>query len=82
MYVYRSTLSHRDCQQKSWVFLGHLLCCGNTIFFLREDVSLNYSAVLETILSGHEGWVYSLSWHPKILQGTSYMNYMLRFLSY
>ncbi|XP_028410980.1 elongator complex protein 2-like isoform X2 [Dendronephthya gigantea] len=45
---------------------------SNKFSITSEDVSLDYSAVLETILSGHEGWVYSLSWHPKIRQGNHY----------
>ena len=39
------------------------------IFPSYKDVSLKYSAVLETILLGHEGWVYSVCWHPKICRG-------------
>ena len=41
------------------------------IFLLHKDVSSKYSAVLETILSGHEGWVYSVCWHPRVRQGKS-----------
>ncbi|XP_046845243.1 elongator complex protein 2-like isoform X2 [Xenia sp. Carnegie-2017] len=35
---------------------------------IDNGVSLSYFVVLETILSGHEGWVYSARWHPKISQ--------------
>ncbi|CAB4015809.1 elongator complex 2-like, partial [Paramuricea clavata] len=45
---------------------------SNKFSVISEDVSLNYSAVLETILSGHEGWIYSVCWHPRIRQDNKF----------
>ncbi|CAB3993111.1 elongator complex 2-like [Paramuricea clavata] len=52
--------------------MKNLELTSNKFSVISEDVSLNYSAVLETILSGHEGWIYSVCWHPKIRQDNKF----------
>lgn len=41
-------------------------------FSLYMKKELKFSCQLETVLQGHENWVYGLHWqHPTILEGTS-----------
>lgn len=49
--------------------LEDLMLTSNTFTAMLKDISLGFSVVLETILAGHEGWVYGVCWHPKIREG-------------
>lgn len=41
-------------------------------FFMVQDdreAVLYFSVSLESILAGHEGWVYGVDWHPPVYSG-------------
>lgn len=37
--------------------------------FLISGVDNEFSVVLESVLTGHEGWIYGVHWHPAIRKG-------------
>uniref|UniRef100_A0A672IEB8 Elongator complex protein 2 n=1 Tax=Salarias fasciatus TaxID=181472 RepID=A0A672IEB8_SALFA len=39
------------------------------IFEVEEKVSFMYAVTLETVLAGHENWVYGVHWQPPLLKG-------------
>jgi elongator complex protein 2 len=41
-------------------------------FFLVQDdteAALYFAVSLESVLAGHEGWVYGIDWHPPVYSG-------------
>lgn len=38
------------------------------VYFI-SGVDNEFSVVLESVLTGHEGWVYGVHWHPTIRKG-------------
>lgn len=38
------------------------------VYFI-SGVDNEFSVVLESVLTGHEGWVYGVHWHPAIQKG-------------
>ena len=40
-------------------------------YFVSDQNSTDYSVVLESVLCGHENWVYSVRWHPPQFSGNS-----------
>lgn len=38
------------------------------VFFI-SGVDNEFSVVLESVLTGHEGWIYGVHWHPAIRKG-------------
>ncbi|XP_050302290.1 elongator complex protein 2 [Anthonomus grandis grandis] len=49
-----------SCSQDSLIRIWRFSHCGKKC--------LSAEAMLETVLSGHEGWVYSVHWNPKNMQ--------------
>ena len=40
-------------------------------------VKKEFSVVLESVLTGHEGWIYGVHWHPAVRRGTSHGSQLL-----
>ena len=36
---------------------------------LISDTNLRFAVTLESVLHGHEGWIYSVRWHPPVVKG-------------
>ena len=35
----------------------------------QDDTVLYFAVSLESVLAGHEGWVYGIDWHPPVYSG-------------
>ncbi|KAL4222137.1 Elongator subunit elp2 [Mactra antiquata] len=44
----------------------------NTLTFVNQESPIVYAVSLETVLSGHENWIYSVKWKPKTLIDGNY----------
>jgi len=43
---------------------------SNKINVMKQDGSIcSYEILLETVISGHDGWVYEVHWKPNIYSG-------------
>nr|XP_058967609.1 elongator complex protein 2-like [Pocillopora verrucosa]XP_058967610.1 elongator complex protein 2-like [Pocillopora verrucosa] len=42
---------------------------SNVFSVINEGSSKDFSVVLESVLTGHEGWIYGVHWHPAIRRG-------------
>ncbi|XP_072109539.1 elongator complex protein 2 isoform X2 [Mobula birostris] len=68
----------QDCLIRIWRIFIRIVSTSkdsdNEIIKLKEDMfsvqsnqeEVTYAVTLETVLSGHENWVYGLHWHPPI----------------
>ena len=45
--------------------------CAMLISYTDTDQQYNFVVGLETVLLGHEDWVYSVCWQPPTVAGTS-----------
>ncbi|CAL1525971.1 unnamed protein product [Lymnaea stagnalis] len=53
-----------------------------TIFsFSGSDQELYFALTLESVLSGHENWVYSVKWQPSVIQGNGSLHQPMKLLS-
>ncbi|CAE1237158.1 ELP2 [Acanthosepion pharaonis] len=45
---------------------------GKVLNFHSKGIQHNYTVTLESVLHGHEGWIYSVHWHPTIKTENGY----------
>lgn len=44
------------------------------VFAVESNCGVHHwAAILDSVLAGHEGWVYSVCWHPKISNGRIFL---------
>lgn len=43
--------------------------CGVTVSPAPDGAALRFSVTLETVLAGHENWVYGVHWQPALITG-------------
>ncbi|KAJ7377066.1 Elongator subunit elp2 [Desmophyllum pertusum] len=44
---------------------------SNVFSVIDKGVDKEFSVVLESVLTGHEGWIYGVHWHPAIRKGNT-----------
>lgn len=54
---------------------------GHQLLLIFLGVDASYSVIVETILSGHEGWVYGVHWQPAISGPDSKISQPIRLLT-
>jgi len=59
-------------QEMTWSFLAFRKKCTFVWFVVGTDTT--YAVTLESVLAGHENWVYAVHWQPSFCKGKKIPN--------